>query len=58
MSPYLAEFLGTMIIILLGEGVVAGVLLKNSKAENSGWLTVVLAWGLAVMLALAQSLTA
>jgi glycerol uptake facilitator protein len=52
MSPYLAEFLGTLIIVLLGEGVVAGVLLKNSKAENSGWLVIVLAWGLAVMLAI------
>lgn len=48
MSPYLAEFFGTMLLILLGEGVVAGVLLKNSKAENAGWLVVVVAWGLAV----------
>lgn len=50
MSPYLAEFFGTMLLILLGEGVVAGVLLKNSKAENAGWLTIVVAWGLAVTL--------
>lgn len=52
MTPYLAEFLGTLIIVLLGEGVVAGVLLKNSKAEGSGWFTIVIAWGLAVMLAI------
>lgn len=52
MSPYLAEFFGTMLLILLGDGVVAGVLLKGSKAENAGWLTVVIAWGLAVTLAI------
>lgn len=48
MNPYLAEFLGTMLIILLGEGVVAGVVLKGTKSENAGWLTICIAWGLAV----------
>src|SRR5690348_9175368 len=52
MTPYTAEFFGTMILILLGEGVVAGVLLRDSKAENAGWLTIVIAWGLAVTLAI------
>lgn len=52
MSPYTAEFFGTMILILLGEGVVAGVLLKDSKANDAGWLTIVVAWGLAVTLAI------
>ena len=52
MSPYTAEFLGTMMLTLLGNGVVGGVLLKNSKAENAGWLTIVLGWGLAVILAI------
>ncbi|MEX2233042.1 MAG: MIP/aquaporin family protein [Cyclobacteriaceae bacterium] len=52
MSPYLAEFLGTMLLTLLGNGVVAGVLLKDSKAQNAGWLTIVLGWGLAVTLAI------
>lgn len=52
MSPYVAEFLGSMLLILLGNGVVAGVLLKDSKAENAGWLTIVLGWGLAVTLAI------
>lgn len=52
MSPYLAEFTGTLLLILLGNGVVAGVLLKNSKAENAGWLVIVVAWGLAVTLAI------
>ena len=52
MSPYVAEFLGTMLLILLGDGVVAGVVLKDTKSENAGWLTVVFAWGLAVTLAI------
>ena len=50
MSPYVAEFFGTMILILLGNGVVAGVILKGTKSENAGWLTIVLGWGLAVTL--------
>src|SRR6188768_318652 len=52
MNPYFAEFFGTMLLIVLGEGVVAGALLKNSKSENESWLTIVLAWGLAVTLAI------
>lgn len=51
MSPYLAEFFGTMLLIILGQGVVAGVLLKGTKSENAGWLTICIAWGLAVTLA-------
>jgi glycerol uptake facilitator protein len=51
MNSYFAEFFGTMLLILLGEGVVAGVLLKHSKSENAGWHTIVVAWGLAVMIA-------
>lgn len=50
MSPYLAEFFGTMFLILMGNGVVAGVLLKGTKSENAGWLPIVIAWGLAVTL--------
>lgn len=52
MSPYIAEFLGTMLLTLLGNGVVAGVLLRDSKAENAGWLTIVIGWGLGVTLAI------
>jgi len=52
MSPYLAEFVGTMILVVLGDGVVAGVLLKQSKSENAGWMVVVVAWGLAVAFAI------
>ena len=48
-SPVLGEFLGTMIMILLGDGVVAAVLLKKTKAENSGWMVITTAWASAVM---------
>jgi glycerol uptake facilitator protein len=48
MTPFVAEFFGTLVLVLLGDGVVAGVLPRKSKAENAGWLTIVLAWGLAV----------
>jgi glycerol uptake facilitator protein len=48
-SPFLGEFLGTMIIVLLGNGVVAGVLLKKSKAEASGWIVITAGWAFAVM---------
>jgi glycerol uptake facilitator protein len=50
MSVYLAEFFGTMILILLGNGAVAGAVLKGTKSEGDGWLTIVVAWGLAVTL--------
>jgi glycerol uptake facilitator protein len=43
------EFMGTMILILLGNGVVAGVLLRKSKAENGGWMVIATAWAFAVM---------
>jgi glycerol uptake facilitator protein len=48
MSPFMAELIGTMLIILLGDGVVANVLLKDTKGNNSGWLVITTAWGLAV----------
>jgi glycerol uptake facilitator protein len=48
-SPMLGEFMGTLMMILLGDGVVAGVLLKKSKAENSGWMVIATAWGFAVL---------
>ncbi len=40
--------MGTLVVILLGDGVVAGVLLKRSKAENGGWMVITAAWGFAV----------
>jgi glycerol uptake facilitator protein len=48
-SPLLGEFLGTMILILLGDGVVAGVVLKHSKAHDSGWIVITAGWAFAVM---------
>src|SRR6267154_2856001 len=52
MSSYFAEFFGTLLLILLGDGVVAAIVLKKTKSENAGWLTIVLGWGLAVTLAI------
>jgi glycerol uptake facilitator protein len=51
MSPYLAEFVGTALLILFGDGVVASVLLNKSKGNNSGWIVITTGWGLAVMIA-------
>ena len=48
-SPLLGEFLGTMILILLGDGVVAAVVLKHSKAHDSGWMVITAGWAFAVM---------
>ncbi|MGN6641349.1 MAG: MIP/aquaporin family protein [Mucilaginibacter sp.] len=48
MTPFIAEFFGTMLLILLGDGVVANVLLKDTKGNNSGWIVITTAWGLAV----------
>ena len=48
-GPFLGEFMGTLVLILLGDGVVANVLLKKSKGENSGWIVITTGWGLAVV---------
>lgn len=48
MSPFVAEILGTMMLILLGTGVVANVLLKSTKGNNGGLVVITLAWGFAV----------
>jgi glycerol uptake facilitator protein len=47
-EKFIAEMLGTMILILLGDGVVAGVLLSKTKANNSGWIVITFAWAFAV----------
>jgi glycerol uptake facilitator protein len=46
-----AEVIGTAILILLGDGVVAAVLLAHSKAQNSGWIVITFGWGMAVAMA-------
>jgi glycerol uptake facilitator protein len=48
MSPFTAELLGTMLLILLGDGVVANVLLNDTKGNNGGWIVITTGWGLAV----------
>ncbi|ADQ18624.1 MIP/aquaporin family protein [Leadbetterella byssophila] len=48
-SPILGEFLGTFILIFLGESVVANILLKGTKGQNAGLILITTAWGLAVM---------
>ncbi len=48
-SPFVGELLGTMFLIILGDGVVAEVLLKKSKGENSGWIVITTGWAFAVM---------
>ena len=50
MLPYICEFLGTMMLILLGDGVVANVTLNKSGMKGAGSIQITLAWGLAVML--------
>ncbi len=51
MKEMLAEGIGTMLLIILGDGVVAGVLLAKSKAQDSGWIVITAGWGFAVMIA-------
>ena len=48
MSNFLAELIGTAVLILLGNGVVANVVLEQTKGHNSGWMVITFAWGLAV----------
>lgn len=51
MSPFLAELIGTMLLIILGDGVVANVVLTQSKGQNSGWMVITTGWALAVTFA-------
>src|SRR3954464_14557564 len=51
MSPYLAEFLGTMLLVLFGDGVVANVVLSRSKGQNSGWIVIAAGWAGGVTIA-------
>ncbi|MFC6791100.1 MIP/aquaporin family protein [Methylobacterium komagatae] len=48
-SPFLGEMLGTMTLIVLGDGVVAGALLKRSKGEAMGWIGITAGWAFAVL---------
>ena len=51
MSPFAAELIGTMLLIILGDGVVANVVLQQSKGQNSGWIVITTGWALAVTFA-------
>lgn len=48
MNEYIAEFIGTFLLILLGNGVVANVVLKDTKGHGGGWLLISMGWGLGV----------
>ena len=51
-GPFFGEFMGTLVLVLLGNGAVANVLLKKSKGEKSGWIVITTAWGMAVVAAI------
>jgi glycerol uptake facilitator protein len=51
MSPILGEFLGTALLIVLGDGVVANVVLQRSKGQNSGWIVITAGWAAGVTIA-------
>jgi len=51
MNPYLAELLGTMLLVLFGDGVVANVVLTRSKGQNSGWIVIAAGWACGVTIA-------
>lgn len=51
MTPFVGELIGTMILVTLGDGVVANVALNKSKGQSAGWIVVTTGWGLAVLVA-------
>ena len=50
LNPYIFEFIGTLVLVLFGDGVCAACSLNKSKAKGGGWVVIALAWGLAVMM--------
>lgn len=53
MSPYFAEFLGTTVLLLLGDGVVANVVLSRTKGHGAGWIVITFGWAMAVFVGVA-----
>lgn len=58
MNYFLGEFIGTAMLIILGNGVVANVLLNKSKGQNSGWIVIVFGWSMAVFVGVYMSAAA
>jgi glycerol uptake facilitator protein len=58
MSPFISELLGTALLITLGDGVVANVLLTKSKGQNSGWIVIAFGWAMAVFVGVYASASA
>jgi len=58
MTPFTSEFLGTALLILLGNGVVANVLLNKTKGQNSGWIVITFGWAIAVFVGVYASAAA
>src|SRR5688572_3941759 len=57
MSPFLGEFIGTALLIIMGAGVVANVVLNKTKGQNSGWIVITFGWAMAVFLGVYASNT-
>jgi len=51
MTPFLAEIVGTMLLVVFGDGVVANVVLNRTKGQNGGWIVITAGWGFAVAIA-------
>jgi glycerol uptake facilitator protein len=58
MTPFLGEFTGTALLIVLGQGVVANVVLNKTKGQNSGWIVISFGWGMAVFVGVYSSAAA
>lgn len=56
MSPFIGEFAGTALLIILGDGVVANVVLDKTKGQNSGWIVITFGWAMAVFIGVYTSL--
>src|SRR5690348_18216105 len=57
MKPFIAEILGTALLILFGNGVVSNVVLNRTKGNNAGWIVITWGWGMAVFVGVWVSMT-